>query len=261
MQKHILSFMKKNILVFLISSLLLLSCKNSYVHDLSRIEGQELNISDSIPANDSIAAFIAPYKQHIDEQMNSVLAYVPYDLQKTDGELNTALGNMMADAVMELSNPVFKKRTGNNIDIVLLNYGGIRSSVKKGDITTRTAYQLMPFENEVIVAKLSGEQVQQMVRYLIDAGVAHPLSGIELEIGRDDVLQKVLIQGKPLDKDKDYFVATNDYLFQGGDNMTFFEGAKEVTSLDYKIRNVLIDYFTAKDTLTPVRDTRFTRKQ
>lgn len=253
--------MQKKFLILFLSSLFLISCKNTSGLKLSKIEGEELVISDSIAGNDSIDAFIAPYKQHIDEQMNAVLAYSAYDLQKTDGDLNTALGNMMADAVMEMSNPVFKKRTGNSIDIVLLNYGGIRSSVKQGDVTTRTAYQLMPFENEVIVAKLSGEQVQQMVRYLIDAGVAHPVSGIELVVGPNNALQQVLIQGKPLDLKQDYFVATNDYLYQGGDNMTFFAGAKETTSLDYKIRNLLIDYFTAKDTLAPVQDKRFTRKQ
>ena len=253
--------MKKKFLLLFLSTFFLLSCKNTSHLALSRIEGEELNVSDSIPANDSIQDFIKPYKQHIDEEMNAVLAYSAYDLKKSDGDLNSALGNMMADAVMQLSNPVFKKRTGNSIDIVLLNYGGIRSSVKEGDITTRTAYQLMPFENEVIVAKLNGQQVREMVRYLIDAGVAHPVSGIQLDLGADNSLQQVLIQGEPLDIKKDYFVATNDYLFQGGDNMTFFAGAKEVTSLDYKIRNLLIDYFTAEDTIAPVQDQRFTRKQ
>lgn len=249
--------MKKKFLLLFLSSISLLSCKNTSSVSVTRIEGRELNVSDTIPANESIEDFIQPYKQHIDEEMNAVLAYSVYDLQKTDGELNTALGNMMADAVMELSNPVFNKRTGNNIDVVLLNYGGIRSSVKKGDITTRSAYQLMPFENEVIVAKLSGAQMREMVRYLIDAGVAHPVSGIQLEIGPDNSLQQVLIQGQPLQDDKDYFVATNDYLYQGGDNMNFFAGSKEVTSLDYKIRNLLIDYFTAEDTIAPVQDQRF----
>ena len=251
--------MQKKFFILFLSLFFLISCKNSDVVGLSRIEGEEINISDSIAPNDSLEAFIEPYKKHIDEEMNAVLAHSAYDLQKTDGDLNTALGNMMADAVMEFANPVFEKRTGQSIDIVLLNYGGIRSSVKKGDITTRTAYQLMPFENEVIVAKLPGESVKQMVRYLIDAGVAHPVAGIALEVGDDNAVRQVLIQGKPLDEGKDYFVATNDYLYQGGDNMTFFADAKEVTSLDYKIRNLLIDYFTAKDTIAPVRDQRFIR--
>ncbi len=159
------------------------SCKFSDNYTPERIEGRQIRISDSIPKNDSIAAFIKPYKENIDREMNMVLAYVPWDMTKNDGELNTAIGNMMADAVMELSNPVFKKRTGNSIDIVLLNHGGIRSAISKGNITTRTAFQVMPFENEVVVAKMKGEHIREMITYLIDAGSAHPVAGIQLEIG------------------------------------------------------------------------------
>lgn len=213
----------------------------------------------SLEANDSLENFVAPYKENIDREMNKVLAYVPYNLTKTDGELNTAIGNLMADALMELSNPIFNKRTGENIDLVLLNHGGIRSSISKGNITTRTAFQVMPFENEVVVAQLSGEAVREMINYLIDSGSAHPVAGLELELDNENSIKKVLIQGEPLQDSRNYNVATNDYLLQGGDNMVFFSKAKKVTNLDYKIRNLLIDYFEQEDTLAPVRDQRFIR--
>lgn len=239
--------------------LCLASCKFSSNYTPARIEGKQLQISDSIPADESMSEFIRPYKEHIDREMDHVLSYSSFDLTKRDGDLNTAIGNMMADAVMELSNPVFHKRTGREIDIVLLNHGGIRSSISKGAVTTRTAYQVMPFENEVVVAKLKGGHILEMVRYLVDSGAAHPVAGIELEIGPDNSIRKVLIQGQALDEEKDYFVATSDYLLKGGDNMIFFSKATEVTKLDYKIRNLLIDYFRKKDTIAPVRDNRFIR--
>lgn len=239
--------------------LFLISCKFSSDYTPARIEGKQLQITDSIPADESLSEFIQPYKENIDREMNQVLSYSSFDLTKRDGELNTAIGNMMADAVMELSNPVFKSRTGNSIDIVLLNHGGIRSSISKGPVTTRTAYQVMPFENEVVVAKMNGKYVRQMVHYLIDSGTAHPVSGLKLEIGKDNSIKKVLIKGQPLEDNKDYYVATNDYLLNGGDNMVFFSNASEVTDLDYKIRNLLIDYFKQQDTIAPVRDYRFIR--
>ena len=239
--------------------LFLTSCKFSSDYTPARIEGKQLQITDSIPADESLSEFIQPYKENIDREMSQVLSYSLFDLTKRDGELNTAIGNMMADAVMELSNPVFKSRTGNSIDIVLLNHGGIRSSISKGPVTTRTAYQVMPFENEVVVAKMNGKYVRQMVHYLIDAGTAHPVSGLKLEIGKDNSIKKVLIKGQPLEDNKDYYVATNDYLLNGGDNMVFFSNASEVTDLDYKIRNLLIDYFKQQDTIAPVRDYRFIR--
>ena len=233
------------------------SCKFSSDYVPARIEGKQLSIDASIPANDSIEQFIQPYKENIDREMNQELSYSVFNLTKRDGVLNTAIGNMMADAVMEMANPVFKKRTGKNIDIVLLNHGGIRSSISRGAVTVRTAYQVMPFENAVIVAKLKGEDVRQMLHYLVDAGTAHPVAGIELEIGEDNSIKKVLIQGEPLQEDKEYYVATNDYLLNGGDNMVFFSNASEVFELDYKIRNLLIDYFKTQDTIAPLRDRRF----
>ena len=90
----------------------LASCKFNSNYTTQRIEGKQLRISDTIPADDAIAEFIRPYKENIDREMNTVLAYTPLDLTKTDGDLNTAIGNMMADAVMELASPVFRQRTG-----------------------------------------------------------------------------------------------------------------------------------------------------
>lgn len=246
-----------HIILFLLP-ITLVSCKGSQ-QGISLIEAEQLNIDGSIAENDSIEAFIAPYRARIDQEMDSVLAYAPYSLSKTDGDLNTTIGNMMADAVMELSNPVFRSRTGKSIDLVLLNHGGIRSTVNKGSITTRTAYNIMPFENEVVVAELKGEQVFKMIDYLLEANTAHPLSGIELIINTDNSIGKALVQGKPIEKDKSYYVATNDYLYMGGDNMNFFSKAEGVTNIDYKIRNLLIDYFKKKDSIAPVIDNRFIR--
>lgn len=248
--------MKRPFHLLIILPFLVASCKTSG-YEVSRVEGAQIEISQSIKSYDSIANFIRPYKEHIDQEMNSVLAYAPASLLKSKGELNTAIGNMMADAVWEMANPIFKKRTGSHIDIVLLNYGGIRSSINQGKITTRTAFQVMPFENEVVVAKMNGSAIRKLVRFLIDSGTAHPVSGIELVLNPDNSIQKLLIQGKPLEENEKYFVATNDYLLTGGDDMVFFSHAEEVLSLDYKIRNVFIDYFKKYDTIAPVEDKRF----
>jgi hypothetical protein len=53
-----------------------------------------------------------------------------------------------------------------------------------------------------------------------------------------------------LEVSKIYYVATSDYLSNGGDNMTFFLKNEGTFDLDYKIRNVLIDYFKEIDTLS-----------
>ena len=46
-----------------------------------------------------------------------------------------------------------------------------------------------------------------------------------------------------------YYVATSDYLANGGDNMTFFKESTIKFDIEYKLRNMLIDYFKKVDIL------------
>jgi len=246
----------------LIFSIILLgltsSCINTSQH-LSEIEGKQINITDSLSPDAKINAYIKPYKEHIDKQMDSVLAYSPRALSKKDTEYNTAIGNMVADAVMEYANPIFNGRTKFNIDAVLLNFGGIRSTLPEGDITMREAYNIMPFENRVIVLELSGKKVNELFDYL-KHGTAHPINGLQLVLNENGDIDKASIHGAPVDTKETYFIATNDYLQNGGDHMDFFKNPVSILDLDYKVRNILIDYFADNDTIAPIADDRFIKR-
>ena len=224
---------------------------------LYKIEGKQIPVSDSLETNAEIEAFIKPFREHVSKDLDSVLCYAVDTYSKNDGKLNTAIGNLMADAVYEESNPIFKKRTGFDIDLVLLNHGGIRSIITEGNVTTKTAFEIMPFENSVVVVKLKGQQVQELIDYLKKAKRAHPISGLKLVLDENYNTVSATIKGESFDLNKSYFVATNDYLYEGGSNMDFFKTNDSLYDLNYKIRNVLIDYFTKKDTLSPVIDDRF----
>ncbi|MEM5566450.1 5'-nucleotidase [Psychroserpens sp. AS72] len=243
-------------LILLFSILILSACKKQDVY-LNKIEGKQINISDSLEINKNVEDFIKPYREHVNANLDSVLAYAVDTYSKSDGDYNTAIGNMMADAVYEQSNPVFKSRTGEDIDFVLLNHGGIRSIISKGNITTRTAYEVMPFDNSTVVVKLKGAQVKELIEYLSKAKRAHPISQLNIVLDVDGNIKSTSLHGKPLDFSKTFNVATNDYLYNGGDHMDFFKTNDSLYVLDYKIRNVLIDYFTKIDTLKPVIDNRF----
>ncbi|NNC45212.1 MAG: hypothetical protein HKN99_04960 [Winogradskyella sp.] len=232
-----------------------LACKEN--NNLTKIEGQRISISDSIQSNQEIETYIKPFRERIEKDLDSVLAYAVDYYSKTDGHLNTAIGNLMADAVYLEANPIFKKRVSKDIDIVLLNHGGIRASIPQGNVTTRTAFEVMPFENSVYVVALRGTQVQELVNYLAKAKRAHPIYGLKLVLNEDFTIESALVKGETIDNERLYYVATSDYLFNGGDNMIFFKANDTVYDLNYKIRNVLIDYFKKTDTISPVIDDRF----
>lgn len=249
--------MKNKLLLLGVICLIITSCKQE-VH-LTKIVGHErLSISDSIEGNADIEAFIKPFKDKVNRDLDSVLAYSVDTFTKNNGDLNTAIGNFMADAVFEESNPVFLSRTNKSIDMVLLNHGGIRSIISKGDITSRTAYQVMPFENSVVVAAIKGTQINDMFAYLSRAKRAHPVSRqLQLTLNENGDVESGTLNGEPVDKNRTYYIATNDYLANGGDRMSFFQPNDSLYVLDYKIRNVLIDHFKKIDTLQPTIDNRF----
>lgn len=245
----------KNIFFLTCALLILLtSCKPKHLY---KIEGQQIAITDSLKTDQAIETFIKPYRIQINKSLDSVIAYAKDTYSKKDGQFNTAIGNMMVDAVYEESNPIFKSRTGHDIDIVLLNHGGIRSIISKGNITIRTAFNVMPFENSVVVASMKGNKVNDMVDYLVREQKANPIKGLKVILDKDLQLKSATVNGAPIDIQKTYYVATNDYLYNGGDQMTFFKPSDSLYTLNYKIRNVLIDYFIKKDTIAPVIDDRF----
>ena len=233
-----------------------LSCKQS-PPSVAVIEGHLLPITDSLVASDSIDTFVTPYRNRIEMVLDSALTYASKTISKDDGQYNSTAGNLMADIVMTQAEPIFKSRTGRDIDFVFLNHGGIRAIMSKGNISARTAYEVMPFDNSIVVVELSGNAVEQLIKYLIASGRAHPISGLQVILNKEGLLSQANIQGKPFDPTRHYFVATSDYLSLGGDQMDFFLNPIGQTGIDYQIRNALIDYFKKVDTLSPSVDDRY----
>lgn len=234
----------------------LASCQEH--HSKNQAEGQRISIDYSLEKDTVIDNFIAPFRSRIEASMNQVLSYSTGKYSKTNGELNTAVGNLMADAVFERISPVLKQRYNLDLDIVLLNHGGIRAPLPQGPILMKTPFNIMPFENKVVVTQMRGDAIINMTRYLAKVQRAHPISGMTLEISKLGKISLFEIQNKPFDSQKIYNVATSDYLYKGGDRMDFFQSSDTVFDMNYKIRNVLIDYFQSKDTLNPKQDNRFT---
>ena len=191
--------------------------------------------------------------------MNNPNSYSFETYRKNDGELNSTLSNMFADATFEMSNERFKEISGNNIDIVLLNNGGIRSIISKGNISEKTAFELMPFENSIVVLELSGKSINKMIDYLRVVKLQHPLKGLEIELNNDYSLNNANINGKKININKNYYVATTDYLLDGGDKMYFLGETTKTIDINYKMRDVLIDYFKKNDTIKLATDNRFIR--
>ena len=244
--------------VLLLTFIFLISCAEKK-YTITKIEGKEIGITDKNSEVAEIENFIKPYRNKIDEDLNKVLSNAPETLDKS-GEWQTSMGNFLADITFAASNKAFQLREKKSIDICLLNHGGIRSIIPKGNVTARTAYEVMPFENSAIVIGLKGEQILEIVTYIIAEKKPQPLKGLTFAIDQKNQPKDILINGKSVDTTKVYYVVTSDYLSNGGDNMLFFKKGVETYDLEYKLRNIIIDYFKENKTVVASKDIRITKE-
>lgn len=236
-----------------------ISCKKNPVH-LQRIEGKQLPVSAEIALDSSIVKLVAPYKNELENDMNQVLAFAPTDLIRSRDMVETNIGNFMTDLSYKHGNAIFNKKTGKNIDFVLMNIGGIRANISKGAVTVRNAFEVMPFENSMVVTELSYEKVIELLAYLTKYESPHPFSKQLNLVFENDELISAKINNKELDKNRTYFVLTSDYLQHGGDSMYFFKDPISLVDLDYKIRTAIIDELKEIDTIRAKVDGRVVRR-
>lgn len=244
--------------VLLLTFTSLISCAEKKYH-ITRIEGKEIAVTDKNSEVAEIENFIKPYRDNIDKDLSLVLANAPETIDKS-GEWQTPMGNFLSDITFDKSNRIFQLREKKSIDICLLNHGGIRTIISKGDVTARNAFEIMPFENSAIVVGLKGEQILEIANYIIAEKKPHPLKGLTFTIGKDNQPKNIAVNGKALENDKIYYVVTSDYLVNGGDNMLFFKKSIEKYDLDYKLRNIIIDYFKANQTIIANKDIRINKE-
>lgn len=245
--------------VLLLTFTLLFSCAHSN-YSVVKIEGKKIGINEQYTAKEEVENYIKPYREHINADLNEVLAYCPETLEKSKGQYQTSIGDYLADVSLQRANKVFLLREKKAIDACLLNHGGIRSIIPQGNVTARTAFEIMPFENSAIIVALKKEQILELAKYFIEVKKPHPLAGITFTIDKNNEAKNILVQGKPLEENRIYYILTSDYLSNGGDNMTFFKKGIQFYDIDYKLRNVLIDDFKEVDTLKIDHSVRITKE-
>ena len=200
---------KKNTILFsyfviLLTFSSLFSCKTQEFYNY-KVEGKKIGITQEKGENKEIEAYVAPYRDKITKELDSVLAYCPETMDKSKGKWQTTIGNLLASAVFEFGNPVFEKRTQKTIDICLLNSGGIRAIIPQGNVSSRTAFEVMPFENSLYVVALKGTQIRAMGTYIMSEKKPHPLYGIQFYADKNDFsVKRILVNGKVLEHDKTY---------------------------------------------------------
>lgn len=230
--------MNIRLLISIIAAFILVSC-STFTHTTT-YEYKNLsisNVSDSI-TDQQFDAVLQPYKEEIDQKMSEVIARSNNGMASYRPE--SPLSNFLTDLLLKSAKYYCKK---NELDIkpqiALFNHGGIRASIPKGEIRIRNAYEIMPFENEMVMVLLTGKQVIILADY-IATRKGEGVAGISFGMMTDKAID-IKIQGMKVDENKHYWLVTNDYIANGGDGMKVLTWASERIDTGWKLRDVIIE--------------------
>lgn len=216
---------------------LLVACSPTYI--IQSHDNDLIAVSSSVDS--TIINIITPYQVGIEGQMSEILTYTKNDLEK--GRPQSTIGNFVTDLCLDYA----------DADICVMNNGGLRTTINKGKVTRGKLYELMPFENELVILNLNKDDYLDLLNYIVKRG-GEPFSGLTIVIDKDG---KIISNSWPVDfkNGEKVRVLTSDYLANGGDKMSFFHN-KEQTKLGLKLRDVIIDYCSKKDTIFAELDNR-----
>ena len=224
-------FKPRNILIFL--SLTVIAACNIYKPTLIEVQNQQVEQKDTI-----LEYLIAPYREALSEEMQTVIADLPADLNK--GLPESELGNLICDLLAEESSKYFS----DPIDFTIYNYGGIRvDKLYAGPLTKGRVFELLPFDNYAVVVSMDYYSVLQLCTKIATYG-GWPVKGLNMKI-KNDTPVSITINGLELDSTRTYHVLMNDYMANGGDGLDFIIGLNQVSS-GKPVRDIILDAIESK---------------
>ena len=127
------------------------------------------------------------------------------------------------------------------MDLGIVNFGGIRIDMPKGDIILVDMLSMFPFKNQLVYVEQKGSQIRKILEGMA-ARSFQVLGGVRV-VAEDGKLVKAEIGGEPIDDDKIYGLATISFLLGGGDGLSLDYDAVSVTVYkDINIIDAVLEY-------------------
>jgi len=238
--------------IFLGLFIALSSCSTFY--QPTSLQHTQYKIDGSIRNDSSVTVLLHPYATNINATMNKVIGTSAgtYTNQRPESEI----GNFLVDCYKEMG----EKKFGRKIDAAFMNAGGIRSYLSKGNITVGKVFEIMPFDNLLVLQELKGSVLQQYFDVMAADGGWPVSKGTTMQI-RNKKATNVMINGKPLDPNTIYTVAHSDYVANGGSDCSMLKTIPQINR-GYLMRDAILEYVTmqttAGKTIQPIIEKRVT---
>jgi 2',3'-cyclic-nucleotide 2'-phosphodiesterase (5'-nucleotidase family) len=227
----------KIILPLILTTALIIYCAGtkagSESREITRMESRNLAIDSTLSPDPELEALIQPYRIDLDDKMSVVIGHAALDLKK--GKPEAPLNNFVADLMLKRASREFRQP----VNVALTNNGGLRVDIQSGPITLGKIYEVMPFENELVILQMTGAQLITLAKEIGEEG-GEAISGMRLEF-QDQNLARITVQDQPVAGDSLYYLVTTDYLSGSGRNQFNVLSLAPKTLLGITLRDAIVD--------------------
>ena len=228
--------------LFVAWTLLLLTISSCSIYNLIHLESKNASVSENLSTDNFSEFNVSIYKNKINNQMKELISTssIEMDVGCPEG----TLGNFICDLTLFTTNQILNKEA----DFCILNNGGFRTSLPQGEITVGKIFEIMPFDNLLVILELNGNQMIELINYIKLKSMCNgsrkggiPVSGLRASLLGSEI-SRVFIGIEEFNPKKKYKLVTTDYLANGGDGMEFLQNATLIESTNYLLRDAIIDY-------------------
>lgn len=202
---------------------------------MTGIEFKDYPLARELQKDSALLGMLKSYRDSVDKNMDEVFVTSKDELLK---ELpNSTLGNFLADSYLWAA----AQHSKRSVDVAFMNHGGIRiNRIPAGNITRRTIFEVMPFDNALVLIEVKGSLLKSYLDHLAADGGGGGVAGLSYQI-QDKKAINILIQGIPIDLEKVYMMANSDYAVDGGGGFNGFRALQQ-NRTNYLQRDAIIDY-------------------
>ena len=210
------------------------------------------DLHSSLTPDAEVQAIVDAAAAELGPIFDEVIGQAEKDLPKVS-KSEMALGNWITDVTLAAA---------PGADFAFQNEGGVRTSIDKGDITVGDIFTVMPFDNEVVTMELTGEDIYALLEQGVSGQKGNiQVSGLKFTYDPNQpeysrVLSATELDGTPIDRNKTYTIATNDFLAGGQDGYVTFNNGTNLQNTHILVRDAMIDDLKANGTLTGSVDGR-----
>jgi 2',3'-cyclic-nucleotide 2'-phosphodiesterase (5'-nucleotidase family) len=181
------------------------------------------NQPNPVTPDPAIAAYVDGWQQQVDAALSEPVGHSNSGIVKG----GWPMANWIVDAWLA-SYP--------QADLAMTNFGAMRAALPAGDFTLAELFDILPFQNDLVLVDLKGSEVQQLVAFGASGG-AVAVGGMTYLDQGGTVTVTVMSTGQPIEPDGDYTVIVPDFVYWGGGGYDFMGFNPNGTELGVHFRD------------------------